>query len=735
MDDIEQGEIMTTADVSQRQRTRRFYPGVNVRIIGPFLLAIVVIAGIGVYIVTQLVSGSIQERLNNQLLDSASAATNTIVDTERQLLSTLRLMVYTEGVAEAISEADTANLDLWLRPVAANVEMDEWLIFNAAAQPLLYLRRGENLAYNPVELPDLSTWQGIRGVLGEEVDPLGDKYVDIIENDAGTLFFVSGPVYNSDDLLVGGVTVGIRAETLVRRVSEQSLSAVTLYTSAGEVLGTTFRGDLEALRLEADVAAGLMEEAEDSTPVRPLTLEARPYQVLYAPFRLRSESVGLLAVGLPSNFVVERSSTSRNVLGLLFSALFMTVAILGFVVARTITRPIDRLVSTTRAIREGDLSRRVMLKTPDELGELAVSFDHMTDNLVRRNEEINTLYIQQVEETARRDAVLSSINDPVIVQDLRGKIILFNRTAEDLIEALSEDREQRSEFTRLLRQPERLAAAQVVNLSEQHFSVTATPVTMASGEILGYVIVFHNITAIIQSEKLKDELMLQLSHELRTPLSAARGYVDLVHMFEGSRMNAQSAGFVERATDSLTTLERLINQSIDVSEMISNRFRVETETCNVAYLVGDAYQRWKPALDARELRFLLTLPSQNLWIRADPVRLSQLLDHLIRNAYSYTLPGGLVELFAEDHADHVRISVIDSGVGIDADEIDKVFERMYRGRSADAGPTDARGLGLGLYLSRQIVEAHRGQITLESKPDFGTIVTVELPNRAGSMAN
>jgi two-component system sensor histidine kinase VicK len=95
------------------------------------------------------------------------------------------------------------------------------------------------------------------------------------------------------------------------------------------------------------------------------------------------------------------------------------------------------------------------------------------------------------------------------------------------------------------------------------------------------------------------------------------------------------------------------------------------------------------------------------------------------------LPGGLIEIRAEVHGSSIAISVLDSGVGIGPDEVEKVFERMYRGRSADAGPTDARGLGLGLYLSKRIVEAHQGAIKLESQLNFGTIVTVELPMRQG----
>ncbi len=95
------------------------YPGISARIIGPFLLVVILIAGIGVFTVTRLVAGSVQERFSNQLADSASAASNSIADIERQQLATLRLLVFTEGVPAAVLAGDVASLDLWLRPIAA----------------------------------------------------------------------------------------------------------------------------------------------------------------------------------------------------------------------------------------------------------------------------------------------------------------------------------------------------------------------------------------------------------------------------------------------------------------------------------------------------------------------------------------------------------------------------------------------------------------------------------------
>jgi signal transduction histidine kinase len=720
---------------AQTQTNRLPYPGINARITGPFLLVILVIAGLGVYIVTHLVAGSIQERFNNQLIDSAKAASNSIVDIERQQLATLRLMVFTAGVADALAAHDVASLDLWLRPVAANAGVDDLILFDHTGQSVLQLTRLDNsvgVEYIAPLPANVGSWLGVQRIIGGQADNLGDKHVDIIGEPPNVMLYISAPVTEAEGNIVGGISVGLTAEQLAARVSQQSLSAVSVYQSDGTLLGTTFRAaEPDMLNLSVERAASILNSVQTGSPIEEKTLGSTPYQVLYSPFQMRSQDIGVLAVALPSNFIVERSSTSRDVFGVLFSVLFVVVGVVGVLTARSITNPIAKLVDTTRAIREGDLSKRVLLETPDELGELGVSFDNMTDKLVQQNQKINKLYRQQLQETARRQAVLSSISDAVIVQDPYGNVILQNPTAEALMDEVEQDINAHRSFFDLLRHPGELSQPRTVNFADQYFSILATPVCMPNGELLGFVIVFRDITALVESEHLKDELILQMSHELRTPLAAARGYVDLVRMLDGQLLSEQGNTYMDNATNSMSTLERMVNQVIDVSSIVSDRFTVHIETFNLSHIMDELVAIWKPEAQKRELMLSLFRPSSDLWIEGDPVHLQQVLDHLLRNAYNYTLPGGLIEVRAELRGCCVTVSILDSGVGIGPDELDKVFERMYRGRSADAGPTDARGLGLGLYLSKRIVEAHHGKITLASQLNFGTIVTVELPLRQG----
>ncbi len=686
-----------------------FYPSIRTRITLPYLIAIAITSAIGVFIVTQLVAGSVQERFNNQLLDSAQAATNTVTDVERQQLATLRSMAFTQGIADAIVAGDVAEIEQLLRPIAVNEQVDDVIVFDHKGQALYQLQRIElpdGVEFRRANPPELSEREGVRRITDEETDVLGDKFVDIIETDSQVLLYLNAPVINAEKALVGGISIGLTADHLAERVGEQSLSAVTLYREDGSVLGSTFRGvDSAALEVEAQDMPFLMTEAQDGSPIRNKDIQGVGYQTLYAPLQIRSQSIGLIGVSLSSGFIVDRISTSRNYIALLFAVLFGLIAVIGLATARSIVRPVYRLVDTTRAIREGDLSRRVRLQARDELGELGVSFDHMTDQLVQRNREII--------------GVLTSISDPVMVQDFEGNVLLRNPAAEQVSPQLPPE---------LVKNPAQLTEPRTLALNNQYFSALSTPVRMDDNTLLGYVMVLRDITALVQAEQLKDEMMKQLSHELRTPLTAARGYLELGIMLSGAVLPETSQTYLNNSVDNLTILERLINQVIDVTAMLSDQWKLELETVNFEDIVQQQVAQWQPLYEKRTLTLHYANSTGAVEIRGDWIRLGQVLDHILRNAYSYTLPGGRIDVtLSRVPPNVVCLSIRDTGVGIAAHEIDKVFERMYRGESADAGDTDARGMGLGLYFSKRIVEAHQGTIDLQSQVNVGTTVTIQLP--------
>jgi signal transduction histidine kinase/HAMP domain-containing protein len=717
-----------------RQFVNILYPRVGTRVVTPFLLAVIAVAGIAVFTVTNLVTGSIQERFKNQLFESGNAASNALFELERDMLEGLRSAVFTIGVPQSIVDRDIDSLHSLLLPIAANDSIEELIAFSPRGEGIYRLARiaDENgVVYTQIDPLDVSGWDGAMRVVNGEQDESGDKFADLVERGDETMLFISAPVslaVGDEKQIVGGIAIAFRVETLAQRSAAQALSSVALLSRSGDVMGSTFRSiDRDEIAISSETADLRLRQIQVASPIVEMTLDATPYQLLYAPFQVRGETVGLLSVGLPSNYIVEQSGVSRNIVALLFGVLFVVVTGVGIWVARSIVQPVSRLVETTRAIMGGDLKRRVRLKGNDELAELGESVDSMTEDLVQRNFQIAELYEEQLQVTVQREAVFTSISDAVIVQSGDGSILQLNVAAYRLMDAVARDPEEQKRFDGLLHHEADVAeAGTLIELAGGYYNFKRSSVSLPGGEIIGRVTTFTDLSAILRAERLKDELILQMSHELRTPLAALRGNVDLIRIVEKKNLSEKGVSFLKRSTDQLSILERMLNQVVDVSSIITNRFHIDRRLVDLNVTVKAKTEAWQARFMERGLTLELVMGAHALCVLGDQERLEQVVDHLLRNAFSYTLTGGArIELGADDS--DVVLMVSDTGVGIKADEIEHVFERMYRGSASHAGPTDSRGMGLGLYLAQHIVELHTGTISLQSSPGQGTRVSVRLP--------
>ncbi|MDQ7025748.1 MAG: ATP-binding protein [Anaerolineae bacterium] len=712
---------------------RRFYLKVNTRITLPFLLITIIVAGLGVFAVTRLITTTIDEYLSQQLINSAQAAENAIVTLETEQLAALRSMVFTEGVAEAIIANDSETLNELIPPIVANNLIDTAIVFDANGN-ILYSVGFDIFAGRLVNNPIRDGFQlnSVSRVLDANTDGLGDKFVDVVADGTSYQLYISAPVVLENDRTIGAIAIGLRSNRIIRRLTEQSLASIIIYDEEGNILGTTFvAADESDITITAQQIVQFRAQVEDYSPISEITVAQIPYRTLYTDFDIRSQRIGFMAIALPTNFVIQQISVSRNIFIALFGGLFLVVAIIGIIVTRSIVKPITRLVDAARAIREGDLSHRTDLKLADELGELSTSFDQMTDHLVARHQEVEDLYVQQLEETTRRDAILSSISDAVLVRGTGDKILLANPAARDLIDSVRPHADEYRTFYNLQAQPHLLTEPRKVTLRDKHYSVLATPVMTQSQENLGYILLFRDITAMVEAERLKDEVILQLAHELRTPLSSVRSYVELIQLNENVH-NQQNQNSLDKTIEQLQILEHRANQVIDVSAILTHDLHLEIANVNITTLIDDIADKYYPHLEAKKQHIGFNFPQEDVIIEGDVRQLQDVLDHLIHNASTYTREGGWIEVTVEQNASHVDIFIVDNGVGIADDALERVFDHLYHGQSDTAKDADTQGLGLGLYISREIVQAHHGSIKLRSQRDVGTMVTVTLPNKQQS---
>jgi two-component system phosphate regulon sensor histidine kinase PhoR len=711
------------------------YPSIQVRLTAPFLLAIIALAAIGSLIVTRLVAGSILERVDNQLIESTKAATNAISDIQGQQLGTLRLMVFTQGVDTALIVNDEEQLETLLRPLGANAALDEFVVFNEEGQGLLRFERVQDV--DTVRLSELPTdavegWAGVRRVIDLEIDEYGDKHIDVVEVGDSTIFYFLAPVLTEDGEFVGGIGVGVDASRFAARVSEQALSPIAFYSPNGELLGDSFINVSENnLQLTTPQAQKIVTSLNKDRSPAQISIGETSYQGYYAPLVIRDQQIGFMLVGLPSDFVTDRIGTSRNSFILLFGISFVTIVILGVVISRSITGPVKHLVDITRAIREGDLTRRVDLRTPDELGELGASFDHMTSELIARNQEVERLYRLQVQETAQREAVLASINDAVFVVNPHQGIVMENNAGRQLLQELNDFPEDLAFFRDLYTFPEILREGAEIAMLDRYYTVIATPIHTQTGEIPNYVIALHDVTGFKEADLLKEKIIRQLSHELRTPLTSAIGYIELVKSVTKESLTEQQQNFIIRSLDHLRTLEYVTNQVIKVSVLIAGSLELDHKHFNFMDLIRMQIAQHRSIIHDHGIKFAAYALQEEILVYGDEERLTEVIQQLLRNAYSYTPEGGEIKIIVREENTHVVLMVQDNGLGIDEDELPRIYDVLFRGRSSQEGQTDTRGMGIGLFVVRQIVEAHHGTIHIDSQEGKGTLVTVRIPVHGG----
>ncbi|MBK5259229.1 MAG: PAS domain-containing protein [Thermoanaerobaculia bacterium] len=223
--------------------------------------------------------------------------------------------------------------------------------------------------------------------------------------------------------------------------------------------------------------------------------------------------------------------------------------------------------------------------------------------------------------------------------------------------------------------------------------------------------------------RLKDEFLSIASHELRTPVTSIKGYTQLAKTLIRENDLATSEEYLDIALDQIDRMSRLIIELLDVSRIETGRLEIRREPIPWCTFVRDVVHRHHTAVSDR--RFHLNVPDAAKTVSGDRDRLEQVLGNLLENAVKYSPEGSDVFVSVVDRGDQMVTSVCDRGIGIPADELKQVFERFHRGRQVSS--SNYGGLGLGLYITRQIIERHAGTIWVESQEGSGTTFHFSLP--------
>jgi signal transduction histidine kinase len=233
-------------------------------------------------------------------------------------------------------------------------------------------------------------------------------------------------------------------------------------------------------------------------------------------------------------------------------------------------------------------------------------------------------------------------------------------------------------------------------------------------------------TRLLELDRMKDQFVSSVSHELRTPLTSMVGYLELLVEGEAGTMNDEQQHFVEIVNRNCLRLNRLVDDILFIARVDAGRLSLERETVDLGEIAATAAESARAAALAKNIELRLETEDDLPSLEADPLRLTQMLDNLISNALKFTPEAGTVTVtLSSDGDENVHLEVADTGVGIPADEMEKLFDRFFRASTSAV----AAGTGLGLSIVKSIVDVHGGTVSVKSTEGVGTTFVVDLPVR------
>ena len=516
-----------------------------------------------------------------------------------------------------------------------------------------------------------------------------------------------------------------------------SIVEARVLDSQGYILGTTNQSQQSVVGTRTTEADAQQVLLTNTVYAYNFTEHDSRYWKIVSPISSTSGNSGnpIGIISVTTN--IESRYTQVKDIGVIFvsSSLIaiILVIIITFLISQGITKPIAEMKKQTEKIAEGNYTGEVKIYSDDEIGQLGQAINDLSFKIKEAQESTES-------ERQRLDSVLRHMSDGVIATDRRGRIVIMNTAALDILNLKSEKvigipllsilpLDEKVTFRELLEtQQERL-----IHLEEDgedsiiqcEFSV----IQRESGFISGLVCVLTDVTEQQKIDRERRNFVSNVSHELRTPLTSIKSYTEA--LVDGAWENKEIApGFLKVIETETDRMMRMITDLLNLSRMDQNRLALEKEFINMNELVVHIVNRFEMVLQSepyrdKNYRILTDITQRDLWVELDQDKITQVLDNIINNAIKYSPDGGrIIVRLMETHTD-IIVSVSDEGLGIARKDIPHLFDRFYRvdkARSRAMG-----GSGLGLAIAQEVIQLHGGKIWVNSIENKGSTFFVSLP--------
>ncbi len=420
------------------------------------------------------------------------------------------------------------------------------------------------------------------------------------------------------------------------------------------------------------------------------------------------------------------ATAKREMVFLLLAGMIIAVGFLFFF-GKWVLRPINRLIQSTDEIRKGNLDLVVQSTSHDEIGHLSQAFNDMATSLreFRRSNRSKLFRIQQATQQA-----FDSLPEAVAVIDPEGKVEVAteaarrffglqpNTSIKDLpLEWINGLVGEAFKLARTTEPKDNQTVIQhFIKGEERFFRPEAVPILDSERQPTGVVLVLQDITQIRQQDEIKRGMISTVSHQLKTPLTSIRMAIHLLLEEKVGPLTEQQVDLLLTAREDSDRLHNILNNLLDISRIESGKTKMEFRAVSPNSLQMEALEPFWRAAHDQGVTLLVDIPGELPDVWADPTRIYYVFSNLLSNAFRYTPPGGKITFSARTEEKQVRFSVADTGKGIPAQYLPRIFEQFFR----VPGQEKESGAGLGLAIVKEIIEAHGGTVGVESQEGKGS---------------
>jgi len=415
---------------------------------------------------------------------------------------------------------------------------------------------------------------------------------------------------------------------------------------------------------------------------------------------------------------------------------FLLTTFFAFFLLTKITQPLREMKEAADKVAQGDYSTRVAIRSTDEIGELANTFNQMAS-------ELHSLIRDLQHERDHLSSVLRSMTDAVISFDAAGCAVLTNPQGQHLLEDWNSvdwtDEEAaadkfagvpgplRETFGNVIASGKELTVK--VHVKSGVWSVVMTPLA-ATESVRGAVAVLRDVTEEFRVDKMRKDFVANVSHEIRTPLSMVQGYSEAL-LDDIAASPEERRELVQVIHDESLRMGRLVRDLLDLARMEAGHLELTFQQVDMNALMARVYRKFSAIAKERSIKLTRSPEDPSLLLEsADGDRLEQVLTNLMDNALRHTPPGASIALEARKiegpKGDLLEMKIADEGQGIPPEDLPYIFERFYKADKARKRESTG-GTGLGLAIVKNLIQAHGGKIRASSELGVGTTFTITLP--------